>query len=347
MAAKMETSEISFAAWHLGYPHQVPYLLGRPGWRYRRHVAALHPFRFGLSLMGFDHGHDWSETARKIEDLGYSTLLVPDHFADQLAPFPALMAAAGATSTLRVGTYMCAVDFRHPAMLAKEAATIDLLSSGRFELGIGAGWRKSEYDDAGIEFASGAQRIDRLEEAVAVIRAMWDGKPFSFHGNHYVIDNMQGRPLPFNQISPPILIGGAGEKILSLAGRTADIISIAPRTFVTGTRDESDISESSFINKLDVIRASAGSRYDQIELNASVLSVNVTNDRMGAAEALAVRYGLTPDEVITSPHLLVGDVDQVVDCLVERRERFGLSYVVVSEPSLDQLGPVVARLSGK
>lgn len=304
------------------------------------------PFRFGLSLLGFDHGHDWPETARKVEDLGYSTLLVPDHFGDQLAPFPALMAAASATRTLRVGTYMCAVDFRHPAMLAKEAATVDLLSGGRFELGLGAGWRKAEYDETGLEFASGPTRRARLEEAVSIVRGLWSGEPFSFKGEAYAIDGLVGRPLPFGGVNPPILIGGAGPAMLRMAGRLADIISIAPRTSETGTRDDSDISESSLVSKLAEVHAGARGRNDLPELNALVLAVRVTDNAHSAVVEFARRYALAEEEIAVSPHLLLGSVDHVVDVLVERRERFGLSYVTVAEPSLDDLAPIVARLAG-
>lgn len=272
-------------------------------------------------------------------------MLVPDHFGDQLAPFPALAAAAAATESLRVGTYMCAVDFRHPAMLAKEAATVDLLSGGRFELGIGAGWKKSEYKEAGLVFDSGLTRCARLEEAVTIVRAMWSGNPFIFDGQHYTIDNLAGRPLPHGN-DPPILIGGAGPSMLSLASRVADIISIAPRTTKLGTRDDSDITESSLVAKLDVIHKSAGTRLEHIELNALILAVRVTSDRDSAAEELASRFDLTPKEVISSPHLLLGSVEQITESLIERRDRFALSYVTVAEPALDDLAPVVDRLAG-
>ncbi len=304
------------------------------------------PFRFGLSLLGFDHAHDWPEMARKIEDLGFSTLLVPDHFGDQLAPFPALMAAGCATTTLRVGTYMCAVDFRHPAMLAKEAATVDLLSGGRFELGLGAGWRKSEYDETGLEFASGPTRRARLEETVSIVRGLWSGEPFSFKGNTYAIDALVGRPLPFEGRHPPILIGGAGPSLLRMAGRVADIISIAPRTSEAGLRDDSDITESSLVSKLSAVDEGASGRHDRPELNALVLAVRITDDAHSAVLELARRYGLTTQSIEASPHLLVGSVEHVVDVLLERRERFGLSYVTVSEPSLDHVAPIVARLAG-
>lgn len=308
-------------------------------------MAIEHPFRFGISLLGFDHGHDWPEISKKIEDLGFSTLLVPDHFGDQLAPFPALMAAAANTTTLRVGTYMCAVDFRHPAMLAKEAATVDLLSCGRFELGIGAGWYKSEYDQTGLEFSSGSDRRARLKEAVSIIKGMWSGEPFSFKGEHYAIDDMVGRPLPFDGVHPPVLIGGAGPLMLSLAAQVANIISIAPRTLPAGIRDDSDITEASIATKLAIISEAAGARHDQIELNALVLAVRITNDQTSATNELSQRYGITPAEVLASPHLLVGSVNQVVDALIERRERFGLSYVTVAEPALNDMAPIVDRLA--
>lgn len=309
------------------------------------HTVANHRFRFGLSLLGFDHGHDWQQTARKIEALGFATLLVPDHFGDQLAPFPALMSAAAATESLRVGTYMCAVDFRHPVMLAKEAATIDLLSGGRFELGIGAGWKKSEFEEVGLAFESGLTRCERLEEAITTVRALWSGNPVSFSGKHYRIENLSGRPLPYRG-NPPILIGGAGPAMLNLAGRVADIVSIAPRTQAQGTRDDSDITEDSLMSKLTIVREAAGERFANIELSALVLAVRVTDDRDQAATELAARYGLSAAEVISSPHLLVGSHSQIIEALIERRERLGLSYVTIAEPAMETMASVVAHLAG-
>ena len=191
-------------------------------------MATSRPFRFGCSLAGFDHGHDWAETARRIEDLGYSTMLVPDHLGDQLAPLPALAVAAAVTTRLRVGSFVLSNDFRHPVLLAKEAATVDLLSGGRLELGLGAGWRREEYEAAGLDFDPGALRLARLEESVAVLRGLWSGRPFRFAGDHYRVEELQGRPLPAQAGGPPLFLGGGGPRLLALAGRVADIVGLAP-----------------------------------------------------------------------------------------------------------------------
>jgi probable F420-dependent oxidoreductase len=304
------------------------------------------PFRFGLSLAGFDHGHDWPETARRIEDLGYATMLVPDHLGDQLAPLPAVAVAAAATTTLRVGTFVLDNDYRHPVLLAKEAATVDVLSGGRLEIGLGAGWRKDEYDAAGIPFDRGPVRIDRLEESVAVLRGLWSGRPFTFSGRHYQVTEMEGRPVPLQPGGPPLFIGGGGPRLLALAGTTAASAGIAPRARPDGTLDAADISPDAAAAKVDRLRAAAGDRFDRLELNVLALVVEIVDDRRRRAEELSGRYGLTPDEFLASPHVVLGTVSEVVDDLLARRERLGVSYVTVPEPALEAFAPVVARLAG-
>ncbi len=312
-------------------------------------MAALHPFRFGLSLAGFDHGHDWAETARRIEDLGYSTMLVPDHLGDQLAPLPAVAAAAAVTTTLRVGTFVLDNDYRHPVLLAKETATVDLLSGGRFELGLGAGWRREEYDAAGIVFDAGKIRLARLEEAVAVLRGLWSGEPFSFDGDHYQVQNLEGRPLPAQPGGPPLFLGGGGPRLLALAGANADIVGLAPRARPVGTLDPADVSPEAVETKLDAVRAAAGARFAEIELNVLTLVMEVDDhvDRERRVDELAGRWGLEPAAVRDSPHVVLGPPEQVVEDLLARRERFGISYVTVPEPALADFAPVVARLAGR
>jgi probable F420-dependent oxidoreductase len=311
-------------------------------------VADPRPFRFGLSLAGFDHGHDWAETARRVEDLGYSTLLVPDHLGDQLAPLPALAAAAAATSTLRVGTFVLDNDFRHPVLLAKEAATVDLLSGGRLELGLGAGWRREDYDGAGIAFDAGGVRLARLAEAVSVLRGLWAGEPFSFDGDHYQVRDVEGRPLPAQAGGPPLFIGGGGPRLLALAGRHADIVGLAPRSRPDGTLDPADISPEATETKLAAVRSAAGDRTTGPELNVLTVVVEVgdTVARERRIHELATRWRMSPAAVQASPHVVLGSCDQVVDDLLAHRERFGISYVTVSEPALASFAPVVARLAG-
>ncbi len=312
-------------------------------------VPGLRPFRFGLSLAGFDHGHDWAETAARIESLGYATMLVPDHLGDQLAPLPALAVAAAATSTVRIGTYVLDNDFRHPVVLAKEAATVDVLSGGRFELGIGAGWRKEEYDRAGIAFEAGAVRVERLEESVAVLKGLWSGRAFSYQGRHYRVTGMEGRPLPAQVGGPPLFLGGGGPRLLALAGRHADIVGLAPRARADGVLRPTDISPEATDAKVAALRHAAGERSAALELNILTVAVEVTDSetrRSDRATELAHRWGMSASEVLTSPHVILGSVMQVVDDLCARRERYGVSYVTVPEPALTSFAPVVAVLAG-
>ena len=312
-------------------------------------MATSRPFRFGCSLAGFDHGHDWAETARRIEGLGYSTMLVPDHLGDQLAPLPALAVAAAATTRLRVGSFVLSNDFRHPVLLAKEAATVDLLAGGRLELGLGAGWRQEEYQTAGMVFDPGAVRLARLEESVAVLKGLWTGRPFTFAGNHYRVGELEGRPLPAQAGGPPLFVGGGGPRLLALAGRVADIVGLAPRSRPDGTLDPADVTSEATDTKLGVIREAAGSRFTDLELNSLVLAARVgpTVSRRGQADELAATWGVSPDSVLASPHAVLGSADQVVDDLLARRERFGISYVTVPEPAMDAFAEVIGALDGR
>src|SRR3954454_18343105 len=190
-----------------------------------------HPrkFRFGVQLMNAKDGTDWAEQARRAEALGYSTLFLPDHFGDQLAPLPAMMAAADATMTLRVGALVHDNDYKHPVVLAKEVATVDLLSGGRVEFGIGAGWMTTDYEQSGIPKDRDGVRIAKMVEALDIYRGLWAPGPFSFKGEHYTIDGLDGPPKPVQQPHPPILIGGGGPKVLRIAAQHADIVGINPK----------------------------------------------------------------------------------------------------------------------
>ena len=271
-----------------------------------------------------------------------------DHLEEPLAPLPALMAAADATTTLRVGTMVLANDYRHPVMLAKEAATLDVLTEGRFELGIGAGWMLADYEPAGIRLDRPGVRIDRLAEALAVLRGAWSGAPFTFAGEHYQVTDLVLPPAPTTPGGPPVVIGGGGERILRLAAREANVVAvnvnlragvIDERAFPDGTPEATD-------RKLGWIREAAGDRFDQLELQARVHLAMVTDDRDGVIEQLAPAFGLTPAQAAETPHALVGTVEEICDQLVERRERWGISYLGLSHDQLDAFAPVIARLAG-
>lgn len=308
----------------------------------------MHPFRFGIQCKGPADAAGWPALARKVEDLGWSTLTVADHLDDQLAPVPAVMAAAAATTTLRVGTMVLANDYRHPVMVAKEAATLDVLTGGRFELGIGAGWMTSDYEAAGIPLERPGVRIDRLAEALAVLRGLWGGEAFSFDGAHYRVHDLPGRPTPTTPGGPKVVIGGGGERVLRLAARTADVVAlnvnlragvIDERAFPDGTPDATD-------RKLAWLRDEVGDRMDDLELQVRVHLAMVTEDRATVIEELAPAFGLTPVEAATTPHALIGSVEEICDQLVERRERWGISYLGLSGDQLDAFAPVVQRLAG-
>lgn len=308
------------------------------------------PFRFGLNsdlANAAISREEWVNKARRAEELGYSTFSIPDHFSVHLSALIALMAVADATQTLRIGTSVLDNDFRHPALLAKEAATLDLLSNGRFEMGIGAGWRRSEYEQTGIPFDAPGKRIRRLEEGVQVIKALWTEEHVTFSGAHYTITNLQGTPRPVQHPHPPILIGGGGKRLLSLAGRVADIVGFIPRMGEAGP-DITDLTEAALQEKLTWVREAAGERFSQLELDLQMPGVAVTADRISAAQAIAKAQGLQadPELVLRAPYVLVGTVEQIIERLYTLRGRYGISYFVVPLSQMEQLSPVVARLAG-
>jgi probable F420-dependent oxidoreductase len=312
----------------------------------------MKPFRFGVILRSAQSRAEWQEKARKVEDLGYAVLAVPDHLADLLAPLPALVSAAEATRHLRIATHVLNNDLRHPVLVAREAAAIDFLTDGRFELGLGAGSIRSEYDEAGLKFDRGAIRVDRLTEAVTVIKSLLAGEQVTFTGRHYRVSGHGISPLPVQKPHPPLLIGGNGSRLLALAAREADIVGFSGITFKRGGAVPPDLSSwrvSGVDERVRLVREAAGEdRFARLELSALVQQVVVTNERRRAAEELASRWTqLSADEILQSPYVLIGTIDQMVEDLLARRQHWDLSYYVVQEPYLDSFAPVVARLAGQ
>ena len=307
---------------------------------------ALRPFRFGVTAPTVLSGPAWVERARRIEQLGYSIVHVPDHFRDQLAPVPALTAAAMATTRLRVGSLVFSNDFRHPVVLAKEAATLDALSGGRFELGLGSGWLREEYDQAGISFDAPGTRIERLAEAVAIVKGLLAGERVTLSGRHYAIAGLEGRPRPVQRPHPPILIGGGGERMLSLAAREASIVGLVPRARRDGGGlDRADFGEAALSQKVEWVRAAAADRFEALELHALIQAV-VVSDRRTAAKQLASRFSVPSELLLESPYVLVGAVDEICETVRQRRERYGISYLTVFDRDLEVFAPVVERLAG-
>ncbi len=306
------------------------------------------PFRFGVALWQARGRAEWVATARKIEALGYDLLTVPDHLTDRLAPMPALVSAADATTRLRVGTNVLNNDLRHPVLVAREAATVDMLTDGRLRLGLGAGSIRAEYEQAGLQFDRGAVRVERLAEAVTIIKALLAGEKLDFVGKHYRISGHQLEYLPVQKPRPPILIGGNGRRLLTLAAREADIVGFSGINFRDGGAAPSDLSAwraDAVDERVRLVREVGGARP---ELNVLVQRVVVTDDRRAAAEALTARWPqLTADEMLASPYVLIGTVGQIADDIEARRERWGFADYTIHEPYLDDFAPVVARLAGR
>jgi probable F420-dependent oxidoreductase len=306
------------------------------------------PFRFGVQASSPPAGLTWPQLARRVEELGYDVLTVADHLDDQYAVVPAMQAAADATATLRVGALVLCNDYRHPVVTAKELATVDVLSGGRVEAGLGAGWMTADFEQAGIPLDPAGRRIDRMVEALDVLEALWSDGPATVVGDHYRITGLDGRPKPVQRPRPPLLIGGGGRRVLSTAARRADIVGfnvnlakgvIDADAGPDGTSERTD-------EKLAWVREAAGERFDSLELQVRVHLVVVTDDRAGVADALAPAFGLSPEAALRSPHALVGSVDELCDDLLARRDRWGISYIGVGVDALDAMAPIVDRLRG-
>jgi probable F420-dependent oxidoreductase len=306
------------------------------------------PFRFGVQASTAADAAAWTSLARRVESFGYSTLTMPDHFGDQLAPVPALMAAAAVTETLRVGALVWDNDYKHPVVLAKELATIDVLSGGRLEIGIGAGWMATDYEQSGIVFDSNKVRVDRFEEGLAVIKGAMSGEPFSFAGGHYTITEYTGAPRPVQTPCPPLLVGGGGRRVLSIAARQADIVGIngTMAAGVVGPDAIATMTAEAVDSKIGIVRAAAGARLADIELNIRAFMVRVTDDRQAAIQQVADFVQVDPSLVVESPFALIGTPAEMIDDLVRRRERWGFSYVIVGADDVESFAPVVAELAG-
>jgi probable F420-dependent oxidoreductase len=312
-------------------------------------LQPMRPFRFGVNLRAADSRAGWAEKARKVEALGFSTLLVPDHLAELFPPLPSLVAAAAATSTVRIGTFVLNNDFRHPALLARDAACLDLFSDGRLELGLGAGHMRSEYEEAGLPFDPAPVRIERLGESVRIIKSLLAGETTSLEGRHYRVTGHRAYPPPAQKPRPPILIGGNGTEILSLAAQEADIVGFTGLGFPRGATevDVSGFKPERVDERVALVRAEAGERFAGLELNVLIQRVLLTEDRRQAADEIAAQWpALSVDDVLQTPYALIGTVDQMAEALRQHRERWGFSYFVTHEPFLDAFAPVVARLAG-
>lgn len=301
----------------------------------------MRPLRFGVVFTGGYDATSWVQLARRVEDTGFSTLLVADHYMNPMACGPLLMAAAAATTELRIGSYVYNNDFRAPALLAKEAATIDVLSDGRFELGLGAGWAKIEYVLAGLRFDPPGVRADRLEEAVPLIRSLLAGEQVDHRGEHYRLRGLAGSPAGVQQ-PVPLLVGGGGPRMTRFAARCADIVGFVPRSLPDGGIDPAGFTEQAMDERVrwleDELDRTDRSG-DGPERSVLVFGVGEhTRDRPEVAS-------LSDDQLTDSPHLLLGGISQMAEAVLQRAERWGLTYTVCFDHDLDAFTPLVDRLT--
>ncbi len=310
----------------------------------------MHPFRFGVQISKSSSADTYRESVRKIEDLGYSTVFCPDHFDDQWAPTVSLTVAAEATSTLRVAALVYDVDYRHPVTLAKEIATLDVVSSGRVEFGIGAGWMGNDYNAAGINFDRPGVRIDRMMEAIEVVQGLWSGEPFNFQGAHYEISDLTGTPSPFQPGGPPIIVGGGGKRVLTEAALRADIVGLNASLHAGSVGPETALSAlgERFLERRNWVEEAAGDRFPDIELQMNTFMTAVTKTTSEADqmfEGMAPMFGLSPEQARTIPMVLAGTIGDVCDQLHRYRELYGTSYWVVHDGEVDAMAPVVAKMN--
>jgi probable F420-dependent oxidoreductase len=280
--------------------------------------------------------------------MGFATLYVPDHLGEQWAPMIALTVAADATTTLRVGTLVLDNDFRHPVILAKEAATLDVVTGGRFELGMGAGWMTTDYEQSGIPMEPAAVRIAKLDEALQIMRAMWTDGSATLPGEYYNVANAEGTPKPVTPGGPPLVIGGGSKRILTLAGQYAQTVSIVP-SLAAGVMGSDMAAESvveKYADRVKWARAAAGDRADELEFQCWTAVVMVVPNAAEIFEQMAPAFGLTPAQLSAAPIGLVGTTEEITETLQQRREEFGFSNIVLHEAEMDAIAPVVAALAG-
>ena len=317
------------------------------------------PFRFAVQSFSAASAREWRERAKRAEGLGYSALHLADHVIgpgpaiaksnhpiQQLAAVPAMMAAADATTTLKVGCRVFCVDYQHPAVLAKQAATIDLLSDGRLELGLGAGWLAAEYEALGLHMDPPGARIARLAETVAAFRALFSGDEVAIAGKNVQLAGFSGAP---QRRFPPLMIGGGGRRVLSLAAREADIVSLNfdNRSGVLGPAGVRSGSADATAEKIGWVKAAAGARFAALELEIGAYFTFVQPGAEKIAAGMGQAMGIETAEMLRHPHGLFGSVDAVCDELRRRREQYGISYVTVGDTALEPFAPVVARLAGQ
>lgn len=311
-----------------------------------RILPSIRPFRFAITSSGAASGDEWRANARRIEELGYDTLLVTDHLTPQLAPVPAMAAALEATTRLRVGSYVFSNDYRNPLMLAKEIATLDVLSGGRVELGLGAGWHVRDYEMLGIPYDPPATRVSRLMESVRLMDRLFAEDAVDASGRFYTVRGARLLPKPVQRPRPPLMIGAGGPRMLRFAARHADIIALNPQFTADGQPVVADLTRGSVERKLEGLRRETGARLAQVELNIFIVDAGVTDAPRSLFDAVATRMKGAAAQFVDSPFFLYGSAADLARQLLERRERFGISYIGLPAKAIEPFAAVVKELRG-
>ena len=320
------------------------------------------PFRFGVQSFSANSGQEWAERAQRAEQLGYSAFHLADHIIGEgpalersnhplqtLAAVPAMAYATAVTSKIKIGCRVFCVDYHDPTVLIKEAMTIDVLSGGRLEFGLGAGWLKDEYAAMGLSMDSPGTRIKRLADVIKGVKAYAADEPLDIHNDTLHWSDFTGSPKPIQKPHPPILIGGGAPKILGLAGAEADIVSlnfnnasglIGPAGVNSSTADETK-------KKIEWIKAGAGERFNDLEIEVGAYFTFVMDDASEVLSNFAAMFGLSTEQMAAHPHALFGNVDTICEELQRRRDAYGISYITVGDSALEAFAPVVEKLSGQ
>lgn len=317
-----------------------------PSGRYRG--EAMRPFRFAVYANDAVLADDWTTFARRAEELGYAALYVTDHLGRQLAPTAALAAAAAVTDRLRIGPYVFANDFRHPLLVAREAATLDRLSRGRLDLGLGAGWKVSDYRQLGIPYDRPGLRIDRLAESIGIIRSLLSGEEVTHHGRFYHLDRARVFPLPVQRPHPPFILGGGGPRMLRMAAREAQIVGFVPQFSTAGRPMIRYVAESGLAERVAIVRRAAGARLGDLDLDVFVADAGVVGGSQPIGPTLrALVRSIGPAAIGGSAYLLYGTEDQLRDAMLRRREELGINSYGIPARAMEAFAPLVASLTGR
>ena len=303
------------------------------------------PFRFAVHSSVAPTMAAWRDHARLAEGFGYSALYVTDHFDHQFGPLVAATVAAEATTSLHVGTLVLNNDLRNPVVLAKEIASLGLAAEGRVEVGLGAGWLRSDYAETGVRCDDPGTRVERLGESLTIMKSLWSEDVTTFAGTHYNVAGASCTPRP--ALSPRVIVGGGSKRVLTVAAEQADIVGV--NTSLASGEKGGDLEGAATFDHYDRclawVRDAAGDRFGTIELQIAAFAVMVVASARGAAQ-IAKMLGFNGEGALDLPIVLIGTVDELCERLIERRQRWGFSNVVVPGEAMEMFAPVVARLAG-